>query len=1016
MSNLKHLEILGQSVKAWNQWRKANPNFKSNLSYANLSYADLSGANLRNANLSGVNLTNADLSGANLILANLSKAKLSGADLSKAKLSSAKLSSADLKNANLGEADLIFGYLSGADLSEASLNNANLSEADLSGVNLTNADLSGANLNNANLSEAFLNGANLKNAQINLETVIDGKWRLLWEILNQGGMGRHLSGADLSGFDLSGANLNGADLSNANLNGANLNGADLSEANLNGADLSEAKLSNANLSEAKLREANLRNAQINLETVIDSKWLIIKLVQEALIARQGKLDLRSEITNCNLTEIPAEVFELEHLEELDLRSNQLISIPEAIGKLINLTKLNLSHNQLTSVPDSIAKLTNLTDLDLRNNKLTSLPKSITKLTNLTTLYFSGNPLHTPPIEIRMGGIEAIRKYFRQLEEEGTNYLYEAKLLILGAGGAGKTTLAHKIINPNYKLNPQEAPTDGIDILQWSFKIEDKQGVKRDFRVNIWDFGGQEIYHTTHQFFLTKRSLYALVVDNRIEDNNFPYWLNIVELLSDKSPILVIKNEKNDRPCQVNESQYKGRFNNLKDSLSCNLATNRGLDDILKFIQFYIEKLEHIGDILPQTWKQVRDVLEKNKYNYISFQEYLKICEENGLKKGEDRLQLSGYLHDLGVILHFQEDEILSQTVILKPEWGTAAVYKVLENEEVINNLGKFSDRDLEKIWDEEQYVDKQLELLQLMKKFQLCYQLPETDGTYIAPQLLTFEKPIYDWDEDNNLLLRYSYEFMPKGIIARFIVAIHSLIEKEQLVWRSGVVLHKDETRAEVIEDYDRRKISIKVSGKNKKHLMNILIYELDKIHDSYHRLKYDKSIPCNCELCQTSLNPNFYELENLRERLNLKKQTIECKFPPYHTVQVSSLIEDYWNEQLSKEQTKYKNLMPEEEQKIEQLETAVEGKNIGENLKVNGFPIMLDNIESIPVARDKINHSPNIKIENSTEKSKITKIWGVAAIATIIALFFNGIFNTEVKQLFDRWLNKDMPTISKPE
>jgi hypothetical protein len=31
---------------------------------------------------------------------------------------------------------------------------------------------------------------------------------------------------------------------------------------------------------------------------------------------------------------------------------------------------------------------------------------------------------------------------------------------------------------------------------------------------IWDFGGQEIQHSTHQFFLTTRSLYLLVVDAR----------------------------------------------------------------------------------------------------------------------------------------------------------------------------------------------------------------------------------------------------------------------------------------------------------------------------------------------------------------------------------------------------------------------------------------------------------------------------------------------------------------------
>ena len=47
---------------------------------------------------------------------------------------------------------------------------------------------------------------------------------------------------------------------------------------------------------------------------------------------------------------------------------------------------------------------------------------------------------------------------------------------------------------------------GIDVIEWHFGMEGGQ----DFGVNMWDFGGQEIYHATHQFFLTKRSLYALV--------------------------------------------------------------------------------------------------------------------------------------------------------------------------------------------------------------------------------------------------------------------------------------------------------------------------------------------------------------------------------------------------------------------------------------------------------------------------------------------------------------------------
>jgi hypothetical protein len=91
---------------------------------ADLSYENLSCANLSGANLSG----GADLSCADLSCANLSGANLSGgADLSRANMAYANLSGANLSG--------------GADLSRANMAYANLSYADLS-----RADLSGANL------------------------------------------------------------------------------------------------------------------------------------------------------------------------------------------------------------------------------------------------------------------------------------------------------------------------------------------------------------------------------------------------------------------------------------------------------------------------------------------------------------------------------------------------------------------------------------------------------------------------------------------------------------------------------------------------------------------------------------------------------------------------------------------------------------------------------------------------------------------------------------------------------
>ncbi len=603
-----------------------------------------------------------------------------------------------------------------------------------------------------------------------------------------------------------------------------------------------------------------------------------------------------DLSGNQINNLPNSFFQLSNLTKLYLNKNKLFIIPTLISKLSNLTKLDLSYNQISALPTSITELSNLTKLDLSYNQISALPASIIKFSDLTELYLSDNPLEIPPIEVVNQGMKSIKEYFRQIREKGKDYIYEAKLLIVGEGDAGKTTLAKKIENSNYQLDSNEKSTEGIDITKWSFTFLDKEKKEQEFKVNIWDFGGQEIYHATHQFFLTKRSLYALVAETRKEDTDFYYWLNVVELLSNNSPLIIIKNEKGDRKKEINERALRKQFKNLQNTLVTNLATNRGLEEILTDIKHYIGKLPHIGQALPKTWVKVKESLKKDSRNYIYLQEYLDICEANGFSRLEDKLQLSGYLHDLGVCLHFQEEEdsLLYKTVILKPEWGTDAVYKVLDNSQVIEHQGCFTRNDLKKIWHEEKYSSMRGELLELMKKFQLCYEIPDTKDTFIAPQLLSDNQADYDWDESDNIILRYAYpDFMPKGIISRFIVVMHQYIEQQKYVWKSGVILYKDNTKAEVIEDYGKREIRIRVAGKLTRKLMTEVTYELDKINDSFHELNYQKLIPCNCEACKNSQNPYTYQFKELIERLAHKKLTIDCRKPPYHEVQVFSLIDN---------------------------------------------------------------------------------------------------------------------------
>jgi internalin A len=599
-----------------------------------------------------------------------------------------------------------------------------------------------------------------------------------------------------------------------------------------------------------------------------------------------------DLSDNQLTTLPESIGQLNNLVSLNLSSNQLMTLPESIGQLSGLTFLYLISIRLTALPEWIGQLTNLAFLNLGYNQLVALPESIGQLNNLQTLELRGNLLtQIPPEVLERGGL-VVRAYYRQRIEVKTDYIYEAKLLIIGEGGSGKTSLANKLIDSKYPLkiegsaNPEKA-TEGIDVLRLDFPHPSGN----PFRINIWDFGGQEIYHSTHQFFLTKRSLYLLVADTRQDNTDFNYWLEVIELLSESSPALIIKNEKQDRPCQVNENQLRGRFPNLEKILPTNLSTNRGLPEILTAIQHHISQLPHIGTPLPRTWVRVREALETDDRNHITQAEFLTLCDTHGFKRREDKLQLSGYLHDLGVCLHFQDDPILKNWIILKPEWGTTAVYTVLDTPKIQQALGYFTQSDLATIWADDQYTDMRDELLHLMMRFKLCYEIPYRPRTYIAPQLLSPNQPEYNWDGTDNLIVRYQYEFMPKGMLTRFTVEMHRLIDND-LVWKDGVILTKDDTRAEVIEAYYKNEICIRISGQLKKPVLESIRHEFSKIHDSYERLRYQEFIPCNCSTCKGSQNPHTYALKRLEERLKNDRKTIECDIS-YEMIQVRSLIDD---------------------------------------------------------------------------------------------------------------------------
>jgi internalin A len=370
------------------------------------------------------------------------------------------------------------------------------------------------------------------------------------------------------------------------------------------------------------------------------------------------------------------------------------------------------------------------------------------------------------------------------------------------------------------------------------------------------------------------------------------------LLSDNSPILVIQNEKQGRKRAIDERGMKSRFNNLLKIMQTDLSSGKGLKEIIDELEHNIQKLSHIGTKLPSSWISIRLELEKLaiKKAYLSIEQYFEICEQFNVTTKSRCLYLSEYLHDIGVFLHYQNNPILKRWLFLNPVWATDAVYNVLDNDKVIQNNGCFSKTDLKEIWDDVKYEEMQDELLELMIRYELCYQL-EDNNKYIAPQLLQVERPIYNekYSRDEAIEIKYVYKFMPQGLMTQLIVRLHRFLKNQQLVWRSGAIFIWEDSEAEVIETYAENEIVIKVKGKNKKALFLLITESIERLSFKYSNIRFDKQIPCNCKTCCESKTQYLYNYDSLKTRLKRDKKTIECDIS-LENISILALLGDYYD------------------------------------------------------------------------------------------------------------------------
>lgn len=565
-----------------------------------------------------------------------------------------------------------------------------------------------------------------------------------------------------------------------------------------------------------------------------------------------------DITNCGYPQIPKPLL-IPSLEGI-IYDCPSPTLSEDFLLLENLKEIYFRHSALTKLPEGFGNSNKLKSLFLYKSKISSLPRSLGNAENLKLISIDHTPLEEkiPPEILKQSAKEIVRYVLDLQSNSKKTYFNEAKMLIVGQGSVGKTSVLERILHNTYTT---EESTEGIDISNWSFEAQEQT-----YRLNVWDFGGQSIYHATHQFFLTKRSVYLLVWDALTEEEygRLDYWLKTIQSFAADSPIILVVNkcDKNTgRYNKIDVTDYQKKYPQIKDVFYVSCKDNIGIQELKECIKDTSINLPLMKTLWLDSWLAVRIKLESlaKTENHIPYNEYVNICKEKGVDNEEEALSLIKYLHDLGIVLYYHDDILLKHLVILSSEWGTDAVYKIVDEQErqLKGRNGILYTDDLEKIWsDRERYPDEYYpHLLNLMEKFQLAFKID--DRTYLFAELLENKQIVLDWDfpRENTLAVRYEYDFLPAGVMTRFIVSIHPYIETidgTKQCWKKGVYLiHKSAyALVRLFDGISEKYVSIQVSGekrRDKVDLLCIIKSKLDEINSVFSKIEITKRIPCNC-------------------------------------------------------------------------------------------------------------------------------------------------------------------------
>ncbi|MCP5142149.1 MAG: TIR domain-containing protein [Gammaproteobacteria bacterium] len=644
------------------------------------------------------------------------------------------------------------------------------------------------------------------------------------------------------------------------------------------------------------------------DTTRERMDIALARIAEEKLARTGHLSL----ADLGLRSLPDELFELTHLESLDLSRQPISDLAPLRGLqaltqlhctgtpvadlsplqgLQALTQLNCAvtrvadlsplqglqalsqlHCAFTQVADlsplqglqtliqldcsytlvaDLAPLQGLRELALVNcyaTRVTQLPEWLIGAPNLRYLIAGGSERlsHIPDEVLSQKSwsdncLQRLRDHYADLDREA-EALRDVKLLVLGNGRIGKTQICRRLRGEGFE--PDADSTHGITVHTQPFAMPDSH---EDAQLNVWDFGGQDIYHGTHALFLRTRAVFLIVwtPDSESGDSehggmlfrNQPlaYWLDYVRHFGGAdSPVLIVQNQCDGGRGQKLSLPVEGthlapfetgeRFIRTLAYSAADQTGHAGLVDALQAAildyrarhgmpKMGANRLRVLAQL--QEWANAdADRPEaKREHRLIPYATFEALCAEHEVHVPDTFVEV---LHNAGAV-YFQP-ELFDRQLVLDQSWALEKIYALFYREAPVYRFlrrqgGRFTRRDLhDLLWANEGLSEHdQQSLLGMMESSGICFVHRERnengDTEYVAPELLPEGRAAIDaelaarWEpipgEPHEIVFRYP--FLAPAISRSVLSAIGREAGDSALYWRFGVCVYESQTHSTAI-------------------------------------------------------------------------------------------------------------------------------------------------------------------------------------------------------------------------